>query len=266
MKTTVTLNNGVEMPRIGYGVYQIPARDTKRCVLEAIRAGYRHIDTAQCYGNERPVGEAIRESGIPRKEIFVTTKLWGCRGFKDAERSIAGSIAELGIGPIDLLLIHEPTGDIREIYRAMEEALRSRLVRAIGVSNFLDDTFRRFICEVDIIPAVNQVETHVFRQQRTLAPILKAAGTVHKAWSPLASGGRILFGNPELQAIASKYGKTVSQIALRFLYQQGIVVIPKSTHFERMKENLSITDFELAPEDMANLRRLDQGKSLFGWW
>lgn len=262
----IKLNNGVEMPMIGFGTYQMPSRITQRCVEEALEIGYRHIDTAQCYGNEREVGLAIRQSKIPRGDLFVTTKLWGGRGYDDTLRSIDGSLRALDVGAIDLLLIHEPTGNFNEIYRAMETAYREGKLRAIGVSNFLESNFERLMRTAEIIPAVNQIETHVFRQQLGMRTLLKKYGTAHEAWSPLAAGQNGFFTNPTLKEIATRHGKSTAQIGLRFLLQQNIVVIPKSTHVERMRENLSVDDFELTAADMDQLRALDQGRSLFNWW
>lgn len=266
MKEFVTLNNGVEMPRIGYGVYQIPTALTEKCVLDALSVGYRSIDTAQCYGNERAVGAAIRTSGLNRNELFITTKLWGCTGYRDSELSINESLRLLQSEYIDLLLIHEPTGNVPEIYRAMEDAYHAGKLRAIGVANFMDDVYSRFVKEVDIIPAVNQVETHIFRQQVTLRNIMKQYDTQPEAWSPLAAGRNEFFTNPILNELSYIYDKSIAQIGLRFLYQQGILVISKSVHIERMKENRKITDFSLNDEDMELIKTLDKGKSLFGWW
>lgn len=266
MENTVTLNNGVEMPRIGYGVYQIPSVMTEKCVTDALNVGYRSVDTAQCYGNERQVGSAVKKSGLARDEIFITTKLWGGRGYRDTVSSIDSSLKELRLDYIDLLLIHEPTGDYLEIYRAMEDAYKNGKLRAIGVANFLEDNFRRLCANCTIIPAVNQVETHIFRQQKDLRNLLDHAGTVHESWSPLACGRNDFFRNPVLLRLAEEYGKTTAQVGLRFLYQQDIVIIPKSTHIERMKENLDILDFSLTDSEINELKALDLGKSLFGWW
>ena len=266
MKNTVILNNGVQMPMIGYGVYQIPSVETERCVTDALNVGYRSIDTAQCYGNEKQVGRAVKKSGLARNEVFITTKLWGGRGYADTVRSIDSSLKALDLGYIDLLLIHEPTGDYLEIYRAMEDAYKAGKLRSIGVANFLEDNFRRLTENCTIIPAVDQVETHIFRQQKALRKLLDDNGTVHQSWSPLACGRNGFFRNPELTMIGAKYGKTAAQVGLRFLFQQGIVIIPKSTHIERMKENLDILDFELTESEVNALYELDIGKSLFGWW
>ena len=266
MQNTIRLNNGVEIPGIGYGVYQIPSSITERCVTDALSVGYRSVDTAQCYGNEAATGRAIKASGIPRNEIFVTTKLWGGRGYKDTVSSIDSSLRTLDMDYIDLLLIHEPTGDFNEIYRAMEDAYRAGKLRSIGVANFLESNWKRLLKTAEIIPAVNQIETHVFRQQKTMHEILEKSGTVHESWSPLACGQNGFFRNPVLREIGEKYGKSNAQVGLRFLYQQGIVIIPKSTHIERMKENMEIIDFELSEGDMQRLSELDTDRSMFGWW
>ena len=266
MSDTVILNNGVEMPRIGYGVYQIPSSITERCVRDALSVGYRSVDTAQCYGNEAATGRAIKASGIPRNEIFVTTKLWGGRGYKDTVSSIDGSLKALDMDYIDLLLIHEPTGDLHEIYRAMEDALRAGKLRAIGVANFLEKHYKRLLETAEIVPAVDQIETHVFRQQKRMRGLLKEHGTIHESWSPLACGQNGFFRNQTIKEIGSRYGKSNAQVGLRFLYQQGIVIIPKSTHIERMKENLDVLDFELTQDEMDILSGLDLDRSMFGWW
>ena len=263
---TLRLNNGVMMPRIGFGVYQIPPGITGRCVADALKAGYRSVDTAQCYGNEKSVGQAVRESGLKREDVFITTKLWACSGYRDTLSSIEGSVKRLGLEYIDLLLLHEPTGNIHEIYRAMEDVYRDGRLRAIGVANFMEDIFTELAGRARVIPAVNQVETHVFRQQSSLRKLLDEFGTVHESWSPLACGKNGFFTNPILREIASQHGKSIAQTGLRFLYQQDIVIIPKSTHIERMKENRDIIGFSLSDDEMNRIRQLDGGKSLFGWW
>lgn len=260
------MNNGVEMPLVGYGTYQISPNITEQCVSNALRIGYRSIDTAQCYGNEHEVGLACRKSGIQREELFITTKLWGCHKYSDTLRSIDASLRRLNLGYIDLLLIHEPTGDVHEIYRAMETAHRDGKLRAIGVSNFLPDRYLDLINHSKIVPAVNQVETHVFRQQKELRQLECQIGTRHESWSPLACGQNGIFKDPVLSRIAGSHNRTISQIALRFLVQQGIIVIPKSTRAEHMEENLAVLDFELEPEEMSALEGLEVGRSLFDWW
>ena len=251
MENTVILNNGVQMPMIGYGVYQIPSIETERCVTDALSIGYRSIDTAQCYGNEKQVGKAVKKSGLARDEVFITTKLWGGRGYADTVRSIDSSLKALDLDYIDLLLIHEPTGDYLEIYRAMEDAYKAGKLRSIGVANFLEDKFRRLAENCTVIPAVDQVETHIFRQQRNLRKLLDEKGTVHQSWSPLACGRNGFFRNHELTEIGAKYGKTAAQVGLRFLFQQGIVIIPKSTHIERMRENLDIIQIKYISSERA---------------
>lgn len=263
---SITLNNGIQMPLIGYGTYQIPPSATERCVSEALACGYRAIDTAQCYNNEREVGLACRHCGLPRQELFITTKLWGCRGYEDAQRAIDVSLRTLALDHIDLLLIHEPSGNIHEIYRAMETAYKAGKVRAIGVSNFLEEHYLNLCNHCKIIPAVNQVETHVFRQQAKLRALEAQLGTRHESWSPLACGRNGIWQNPALVAIASAHGKSVAQVALRFLTQQGIAVIPKSTQPAHMCGNLASLDFDLDAEEMRTLKTLDTGQSLFGWW
>lgn len=254
------------MPRIGFGVYQIPSSQTERCVSDALSAGYRSIDTAQCYYNETEVGNAIRKSVIPRDEIFVTTKLWGGNGYANTISSIDGSLKRLYLDYIDLLLIHEPSGDYKEIYRAMEDALKAGKLRAIGLANFLDDTLIDLVEHCYIMPAVNQIETHPFRQQMEMQSLCDRYGITLEAWSPLACGKKDIFHNPILTSIAQAHNKTIAQVVLRWLYQRNIVIIPKSTHMERMVENLAIEDFSLTDEEMSLIATLDEGKSLFNWW
>lgn len=260
----VTLSNGVKMPQLGYGVYQTPAEDTKRCVLDALSVGYRSIDSAQAYGNEEGVGEAIVESGIPREELFITTKVWlSNAGYEKAKASIEESLRKLKTDYIDLLLIHQPFHDYYGTYRAMEEAYKEGKVRAIGVSNFYPDRFIDIANSVEIKPMVNQVETHVFQQQKVAKEIMKKYNTQIESWGPFAEGKNDYFNNPVLKEIGNQYGKTVAQVALRFLLQSGVVVIPKSTHKERMEENFNVFDFTLSEDDMKKIEKLDGGKSLF---
>ena len=253
------------MPMIGFGTYQIPASKAARCVADALSVGYRLIDTAQCYGNESEVGEAVRASDIPREEIFITTKLWGTRGFSDTVVSIEKSLKRLDTY-IDLLLIHEPTGNYHEIYRAMEKALAGGNVRSIGVANFIGKTFIDLSENCEIIPAVNQIETHVFRQQQEMQKLLEKFGTVLQSWSPLACGKNGIFQKPVLKEIADSHHKTIAQVALRWLIQRGIPVIPKSTHKERMIENIQILDFVLSEDEMKLIASLDLDRSMFNWW
>ena len=259
-----TLNNGVKMPMLGYGVFQIPGEDTKRCVLDAISVGYRSIDTAQGYFNEEGVGEAISTCGLPRDELFLTTKIWISNGgYEKAKVSIDESLRKLKTDYVDLLLIHQPFNDYYGSYRAMEEAYKAGKLRAIGVSNFMPDRFIDIAGFVEVTPAVNQLETHVFQQQRIAGVVLKKYGTQLVAWSPLAQGKNNLFANETLVAIGAKYGKTAAQVNLRFLIQSGVVVIPKSTHKERMAENFDLFDFRLTKDEMNELKSLDLGKSQF---
>ena len=260
----VKLNNGIEMPVLGYGVYQVSPEECERCVLDAIRSGYRSIDTAQAYYNEEGVGNAIRKCGIPRNELFITTKIWiSNAGYEKAKVSIDESLRKLKTDYADLLLIHQPFNDYYGSYRAMEEALVNGKARAIGVSNFYPDRFVDLAECCDVIPAVNQVETHVFNQQTAASELMKKYGTQVMAWGPFAEGRNGFFTNETLKSIGEKYGKTVAQTALRFLVQRGVAVIPKSTHIERMRENFDIFDFELSAEDMTAIAALDKGESLF---
>lgn len=260
----VTLNNGVKMPILGYGVYQTPPEDTEKCVLDAIDVGYRSIDTAQAYGNEQGVGNAIVKCGVPRKELFITTKVWiSNAGYERAKASIEESLQNLQTDYIDLLLIHQPFSDYYGTYRAMEEAYKEGKVRAIGVSNFYPDRFvdlSRF-CEVQ--PAVNQVETHVFQQQKKAKEVMKKYGTQIMSWGPFAEGKNDYFNNPVLKEIGEAHGKSAAQTALRFLIQSDVVVIPKSVHKERMEQNFEVFDFTLSADEMGRIESLDGGESLF---
>lgn len=260
----VTLNNGVKMPKLGYGVYQTPPEATEQCVLDAIQIGYRSIDTAQAYGNEAGVGNAIEKCGLPREDLFITTKIWITNaGYEKAKASIEESLQKLKTDYIDLLLIHQPFGDYYGTYRAMEEAYRSKKVRAIGVSNFYPDRYLDLVHFSDITPAVNQVETHVFQQQKIAKEYMKKNGTQIMSWGPFAEGKNNYFQTPLLIEIGEKYGKTPAQVALRFLLQSDVVVIPKSVHQNRMKENFDVFDFSLSSEDMQKIESLDLGESLF---
>lgn len=260
----VTLNNGVKMPMLGYGVYQVDPAEAERCVLDAISVGYRSIDTAQAYANEEGVGNAIAKYGVPREELFITTKVWiSNAGYEKAKASIEESLAKLQTSYIDLLLIHQPFGDYYGTYRAMEEAYKEGKVRAIGVSNFYPDRFLDLHHFAEIKPAVNQVETHVFQQQKLAKEYLKKNGAQIESWGPFAEGKNDYFNNPVLKEIGAAHGKTTAQTALRFLIQSDVVVIPKSTHKERMEENFNVFDFELTPEEMSRIEELDGGESLF---
>lgn len=260
----VKLSNGIEMPVLGYGVYQVTPEECERCVLDALSVGYRSIDTAQAYFNEQNVGDAIRKSGIARRDLFITTKIWiSNAGEEKAARSIDESLRKLQSDYIDLLLIHQPFGDYYGTWRAMEKAYADGKVRAIGVSNFYPDRFIDLAENSEIKPMVNQVETHVFNQQAEAQKIMKKYGTQIMSWGPFAEGRNGLFSNPVLAGIGEKYGKSVAQVALRYLIQQNVVVIPKSTHIERMRQNFDVFDFTLSSEDMTAIAALDKGESLF---
>lgn len=260
----ITLNNGVKMPQLGYGVYQTPPEQTEECVLNAIKVGYRSIDTAQAYHNEEGVGNAIEKCGLPREELFITTKIWiSNAGYEKAKASIEESLKKLKTDYVDLLLIHQPFGDYYGSYRAMEEAYRQGKARSIGVSNFYPDRFLDIEHFSEIKPAVNQIETHVFQQQKVAKKYLEKHGAHIMSWGPFAEGKNDYFNNPVLKEIGEKHGKTVAQTALRFLLQSDVILIPKSTHENRMKENFDIFDFELDADEMKRIEALDTGKSLF---
>ena len=264
MAQTVTLNNGARMPILGYGVYQVSNAECERCVLDAISVGYRAIDTAQSYGNEEAVGSAVQKCGVPRDELFLTTKVWiSNAGYEAAKDSIDRSLQKLRTDYIDLLLIHQPFGDYYGTYRAMEEAYKAGKLRAIGVSNFYPDRLIDLCQFVEVTPAVNQVETHVFQQQKTAHEYMEKYGVQHESWGPFAEGRKDFFSNPVLTDIGRKYGKSSAQTALRFLLQSNVVVIPKSTHKERMAQNIDVFDFTLSEADMEAIRKLDEGESLF---
>lgn len=260
----VKLNNGIEMPILGYGVYQVTPEECERCVLDAISVGYRSIDTAQAYFNEEGVGNAISKCGVPREELFITTKVWiSNAGYEKAKASIEESLRKLQTDYIDLLLIHQPFNDYYGTYRAMEEAYKAGKLRAIGVSNFYPDRFIDLVEFCEIKPAVNQVETHVFNQQVLPQEIMQEYGTKVMSWGPFAEGKNDFFTNEKLKTISEKYNKSIAQVALRFLIQRGIIVIPKSTHKERMIENMNVFDFTLSQEDITTIASLDKKESLF---
>ena len=255
----VKLNNGIEMPILGYGVYLVKPEECERCVLDAISVGYRLIDTAQAYYNEKGVGNAVAKCGVPRNELFLTTKVWITNaGEEKAERSIDESLRKLRTDYIDLLLIHQPFSDYTGTWRAMEKAVREGKVRAIGLSNFYPDRFVDMAEYAEIKPAVNQLKTNVFCQQWDAETEMKPYGTHIMAWGPLAQGGSELQKNPVLKALSEKYGKTPQQTALRYLLQRNIIAIPKSTHIERMKQNIDVFDFALTQEEMESIRPLDK--------
>ena len=259
----VTLSNGIKMPLEGFGVFQVP--DPAQCeqaVLDAIESGYRLIDTAAAYMNEEAVGKAIKKCGVPREELFITTKLWvQDASYEGAKQAIETSLEKLGLDYIDLYLIHQPMGDYIGAYRAMEEAYKVGYLKAIGVCNFYPERLADFCETVEITPMVNQVELHPFFQQPKALELMKEYGVVPEAWGPFAEGKHGIFTHPVLTAIGKKYGKTAAQVALRWNVQRGVVVIPKSVHKERMEQNMDIWDFELTAEDMAEIAKLDIGHS-----
>ena len=260
----IKLRNGVEMPILGYGVYQVSPSECERCVLDAIGVGYRMIDTAQAYFNEEGVGNAIKKCGVPRNELFIVTKVWiSNSGYERAKASIVESLRKLKTDYIDLLLIHQPFGDYYGTWRAMEEAYKAGKLRAIGVSNFYPDRFIDLAEFSEIPPMVNQVETHVFNQQTEAQKIMQQYGTHIMSWGPFAEGRNNLFSNETLRSIGDKYGKSVAQTALRYLIQRGVIVIPKSVRKERMEQNIDVFDFALSGEDMQRIGQLDLGHSLF---
>ena len=262
---TAKLNNGVEMPILGFGVYQIPDYDEcKRAVLDAFETGYRLIDTAAAYLNEKAVGDAIKESGINRKELFITTKLWiNNAGYENAKKGFEVSMEKLQLDYLDLYLIHQPFGDYYGSWRAMEELYENKKVRAIGVCNFYPDRLMDLAEHNKIKPAINQIETHPFFQREYDNEIMKNYGTQIESWGPFAEGRGDMFTNPILSEIGKKYNKSAAQVILRWLIQRNVVVIPKSVHKERMIENFNIFDFELSADDMDKIKSMDTGKSLF---
>ena len=258
---TIKLNNGVDMPLEGFGVFQIAPDACEAAVLNALETGYRMIDTAQAYYNEEGVGHALKASGLPREDIFLVTKVWiSNAGEEKAAASIDASLAKLQSDYIDLLLIHQPFGDYYGTYRAMQKALAAGKVRAIGLSNFYDARFIDLTENMEIKPAVVQLETHVFSQQQKMRKLMEPYGTRLMAWAPLAEGQHGIFTNPTLSEIAAKHGKSVAQVALRFLMHEDIITIPKSVRRERQLENLSIEDFEMTQEEIEAIRLLDGGK------
>jgi 2,5-diketo-D-gluconate reductase A len=261
---TITLNNGVEMPILGFGVYQIPAEQTEQAVTEALAAGYRSLDTAAAYQNEEAVGRAIVASGIPRDELFVTTKLWIQKpGEENARRAFAASLQRLGLDHIDLYLIHQPLGDYYSAWRAMQELNRDGLAKAIGVANFYPDRLVDLIDHNGITPADNQIETHPFFQRTADQELMREHGVQIESWGPFAEGKNDLFTNPSLSEIGAAHGKSVAQVVLRWLIQRDVVVIPKSVRPERMRENIDVFDFELTDDDIARIAAMDSGTTLF---
>lgn len=261
----VNLNNGIEMPLISFGVYQIPKEDTKRCVLDAIKSGYRGIDTAQSYFNESEVGDAIVECGVPREELFITTKVWiDHYGYEECKASVEESLRKLKTDYLDLCLLHQPFSDYYGAYRALEDLYAEGKIKAIGVSNFYPDRLTD-ICMFDrkVIPAVNQVEVNPYNAQWFAQENMEKHGVKMEAWAPFGEGRNNLFTNETLVSISKKYNKSSAQVMLRWLIQRGVIVACKSTHIERMQENINVFDFELTEEDMNSIKTLDTSNSLF---
>lgn len=261
----VKLNNGVEMPILGFGVYQIPPEQTKQAVLDAIKTGYRLIDTAQSYFNEKEVGDAIKECGVPREELFITSKVWiDNYGYEKCKQSVLQSLEKLQTDYIDLMLLHQPFADYYGAYRALEELYHQGKIRAIGVSNFYPDRLAD-IClfERDVVPAVNQIEINPMNQRQFDQEVMNKYGVHAEAWAPFGEGRNNMFSNPVLMEIGKKYNKSPAQVILRWLIQRGVIVVCKSTHIKRIEENFDVFDFELSNEDMQKIKELDTGESLF---
>ena len=261
----ITLNNGLRIPKIGLGIYQLNDEDV---IVKAIdEIGYRLIDTARMYGNEKILGRAIKRCRTPREELFITTKVYTPdRGYKRTKLAIEDSLKNLGLDYIDLILIHEPYREGREMYKALEEALQEGKVKSIGISNYNKKEYLNLLENCNIVPAINQVEAHIFYSRKELQKILEKNGTVMEAWSPLAAGKNNIFTNEVLVEIGKKYNKTSAQIALKYLLSKNMVIIPKSENLERLKQNIDLFDFELTPKDLEKIETLDKGKSLFGWY
>ena len=261
-----TLNNGIKMPMVGLGVYNISERKTQKVVEEAISVGYRSIDTAAYYDNERGVGDAIRACGVPREDLFITTKICdSCYTHDQTLRTVSHSIKELGLDYVDLMLLHWPMGNPTVMWQTLEELYKKGVFRAIGVSNFYPNTFPMIVDGAEVMPVVNQCEMHVLYQQRKMLEYLQPFNVALEAWSPLAEGRNGIVKNKTLMAIGEKYGKTAAQIALKFLVQNDVIIIPKTTHIERMRENIDLFDFTLSDDDMKAIRLLDIGHNVTGW-
>ncbi len=261
----VKLNNGVEMPILGFGVYQIPKEDTKRCVLEAIKVGYRSIDTAQSYFNEEEVGEAIFECGIPREELFITTKVWiDHYGYENCKKSVLESLRKLKTDYLDLVLLHQPFSDYYGAYKALEDLYAEGKIKAIGVSNFYPDRLTDMcLFSRKVVPALNQVEVNPLNAQFLAQKNMEKYGVHIEAWAPFGEGRNGLFQNETLIHIGQKYGKSSAQVIIRWLIQRGVIIVCKTTHVERMEQNFNVFDFKLTDEDMEKISKLDTNKSLF---
>ena len=263
----ITLNNGAPMPMVGLGTWQLRGQAGERAILDALELGYRLLDTARMYENEDIVGSAVKKSGLPRREVFITTKLFTpSAGYRKAKEDIARSLEALQTDYIDLLLIHEPYEAAPAMYLAMEEACAAGLVRAVGLSNFSGEEYLRFLKHCRVTPAVDQVESHVYHPQLALKKLLEEKGTRMQAWASFTEGRRNIFAEPVLAEAGRRHGKTAAQTALRYLVENGIPVLPKSAHRERLRENLDIFDFSLTDEERRAIAALDEGRSLFGWF
>lgn len=263
----ITLNNGAPMPMVGLGTWQLRGQAGERAILDALELGYRLLDTARMYENEDIVGSAVKKSGLPRREVFITTKLFTpSAGYRKAKEDIARSLEALQTDYIDLLLIHEPYEAAPEMYLAMEEACAAGLVRAVGLSNFSGEEYLGFLKRCRVTPAVDQVESHVYHPQLALKKLLEEKGTRMQAWASFTEGRRNIFAEPVLAEAGRRHGKTAAQTALRYLVENGIPVLPKSAHRERLRENLDIFDFSLTDEERRAIAALDEGRSLFGWF
>ena len=263
----ITLNNGAPMPMVGLGTWQLRGPAGERAILDALELGYRLLDTARMYENEDIVGSAVKKSGLPRREVFITTKLFTpSAGYRKAKEDIARSLEALQTDYIDLLLIHEPYKAAPEMYLAMEEACAAGLVRAVGLSNFSGEEYLRFLKHCRVTPAVDQVESHVYHPQLALKKLLEEKGTRMQAWASFTEGRRNIFAEPVLAEAGRRHGKTAAQTALRYLVEKGIPVLPESAHRERLRENLDIFDFSLTDEERRAIAALDEGRSLFGWF
>lgn len=261
---TITLNNGVEIPILGFGVYQVPADETEKVVSAALETGYRHIDTAASYQNEEAVGRALASSGIPRDDLFVTTKLWmEHAGYDATTAAFQRSLDRLGLDQVDLYLIHQPFNDYYGAWRAMEELLQQGRARAIGVSNFFPDRLVDLIAHNEVVPAVNQIETHVYHQRDEDHRIMREYGVQHESWGPFAEGRNSMFDDPTLTGIGAAHDKSAGQVVLRWLIQRSVIVIPKSVRPDRMRENFDVFDFKLSDEEMNAIAGMDTGASLF---
>jgi len=263
MNNTITLNDGIQIPAVGFGTFLIPPDgSTYTAVLEALKAGYRHIDTATAYYNEEEVGKAVRDSGIPREEVFITSKLWVSHfGYERAKIGIDRSLKKLGMNYMDLYLLHQPYGDVAGAWKALEEAKQAGKIRSVGVSNMTPKIWNAYVPQFSVMPSVNQIECNPYAQQKAIREIMSVSGVKVECWGPLGQGSKELLTNAQITTIGEKYGKNVGQVILRFEVQEGMIVLPKSTNPERIKSNLDIFDFTLTEDEMNIMRSLDTGKT-----